>query len=58
MMIFVWLKHNHIQWLGGVWWKPKRSNAVAVAALNKFNGMMGAVAIQKKKSFRALCELS
>jgi hypothetical protein len=39
-------------------WKPERNNAVVVVVLNKLNDMMGAVAIQKKKSFHALSELS
>jgi hypothetical protein len=39
-------------------WKPERNNPVVVAVLNTLNGMMEAAAIQKKKSFRAFCELS
>jgi hypothetical protein len=47
MIMLVWLKHNHIQWLKNMRcmrWKSEQNNAVVVA-LNKPNGMMGAVAI-------------
>jgi hypothetical protein len=54
------VEHNYIQRsknMRYMQWRPEWNNAVVVAVLNKLNGMMGAVAIQKK-SFRALCELS
>jgi hypothetical protein len=61
VIMLIWLKHNYIQQLKNMRrmpWKSERNNAVVVAVLDKLNGMMGAVAIQKKKSFRTLCKLS
>ena len=58
--MLVFLKHNRIQRLKNMRcmrWKPERNNGIVVTVLNKLNGVMGAVAIQKKL-FRALCELS
>lgn len=61
MVVFVWLEHNHVQWLNDMCcmrWQIEWDDLCLIAKLNEFFGAMGSISVHQQKPVCTFLALS